>query len=334
MRLNGVVDAMRSRLILAVTAVPLLLASCGDDTATIGTDPPPPPVTEPSTPTPNDPATPTSAPTTNPVGPLAEVAALLADAEGRWAAAGQTTYSMELRTVCFCPDHVTRVDVVDGAVVSARNAGDGVDDPNVEPAARTVEDLFDELRRAIDDGADQIVVTFDESTGRPVSYWVDVDEGTADEEYGVDVTEFTSTTSMAGTDWFVTALPCGHGFAATSADQSLILDIRWTNVLSLADAPISIDAEVPDRDWMGEIRVGSDLAANWCDDVIEEGEPTPRTDERWDVTAGRLVAASDPADPGVVSGTITGLEVTTDDGTVLSLGNIELENLAWGVYAG
>lgn len=128
--------------------------------------------------------------------------------------------------------------------------------------------------------------------------------------------------------------PCGLGFQTASADQ------RYALLLWPADAstpPPGGSVELPSPDWNAELQVGEDLMANWCDDVLEPGEPTPHVTATWPVTAGTLTFAPPPS-PGcggdAVTARITGLEITAPDGETIALPDRFITNDAYGCVAG
>ena len=86
--------------------------------------------------------------------------------------------------------------------------------------------------------------------------------------------------------------------------------------------------------WSAEIRIGADLFANWCDDVIEVGEPEPRVDETWPITAGTARILDADAATTTATLELTGLVATAPDGAQYQLGDITIENPAWGMFAG
>ena len=109
----------------------------------------------------------------------------LADARGRWDAAGIRRYVVTYQEVCFCPQTVVSVTVEDGVIQDSEATGDWAD----QVQALRVEDMFDTIERAIDDGVFSISVSYDPETGHPVDYFIDVEEMMADEEFGVSVTD-------------------------------------------------------------------------------------------------------------------------------------------------
>lgn len=107
---------------------------------------------------------------------------------------------------------------------------------------------------------------------------------------------------------------CGFGFYLGSDDQTAGLFI------TLSDFDVGQSGDIPESStltsdiWRAELQFGADLFANWCDDVIEPGEPEPEVEERWEVSGG--------------------LETEAPSGERLALGDIEVENGFWGCFAG
>lgn len=119
----------------------------------------------------------------------AAVRAELDAAEARWAAAGIRSYTIVEQPRCFCLATVHTVTVTDGTVTSVVSETEGgAAGPTLGPW--TVEELFAAIRASIDEGAVEVRVTYDASTGVPLDVWVDRERMMADEEWGVGVTSF------------------------------------------------------------------------------------------------------------------------------------------------
>lgn len=119
----------------------------------------------------------------------ATVRAELDAAEARWAAAGIRSYTIVEQPRCFCLATVHTVTVTDGTVTSVVSETEGgATGPTLGPW--TVEELFAAIRTSIDEGAVEVRVTYDASTGVPLDVWVDRERMMADEEWGVGVTSF------------------------------------------------------------------------------------------------------------------------------------------------
>lgn len=108
-----------------------------------------------------------------------------------------STYAYDYQNVCFCgPDtrENVRITVRDGARVSVTSVDDGAPIPTARwPGFLTVDEIFDDIARALDTGAAAVRVTFDPTLGYPRDVYIDVDERIADEERGYAVRELTAT---------------------------------------------------------------------------------------------------------------------------------------------
>ncbi len=112
----------------------------------------------------------------------------LAEARQIWAQTGVDTYTVSYAFNCFCPAIDVDVTVADGQITAATKTTDGVAEATDE--GYTVEDMFDEIENALDAGAHSVEATYDSATGRPVSFFIDEDDGLADEEFGISESEF------------------------------------------------------------------------------------------------------------------------------------------------
>ncbi len=197
-----------------------------------------------------------------------------------------------------------------------------------------METVFDEVQAAIDSGPDSLTVEYDEDTGAVRSYFVDPDERMADEEHGLEVQV------RELVDGQVPGLPavdlaeltesygCGYGFQAGRPDQRVGLFLR-------RDTPAaSGTVTLPADGWTGEIRLGDDLFANWCDDVMEPDEPTPEVAEAWTLVEGTLEVTVPDSGQGRATLTATGLVAERPDGERVPLGDITIDNEYYGQFAG
>jgi hypothetical protein len=125
---------------------------------------------------------------------------------------------------------------------------------------------------------------------------------------------------------------CGFGFQVGNPDQTAGLFI--TSGAGFGEPPTvdTVDLATDDA-WTARIDLGADLFANWCDDVIEMGEPEPQVDETLEVVAGTLELSVDVS--GVVATAhATALVARDAAGVEYALGDITIENTAWGMFAG
>jgi hypothetical protein len=136
---------------------------------------------------------------------------------------------------------------------------------------------------------------------------------------------------------------CGFGFATSSADQTAGLSLFWTKGFDPSTPrPFGVDdtgsVALPSGGWDGEFWIGTDLFANWCDDVVEVDEPVPSIVERWTLVSG--VLTFDEPDGLVefatapVTATLSGVTIESAGGEQRELADINLTNPAWGFFAG
>jgi hypothetical protein len=115
----------------------------------------------------------------------------LESARQLWEEEGLQSYRTTEMHVCFCGEEVrgpvqirvsstgtTRTYVSDGRAVPA----------NFERFFPTVEELFDEIESALDEGADRVTAAYHPDTGAPLDVFIDWDERSADEEDGWTLT--------------------------------------------------------------------------------------------------------------------------------------------------
>ena len=145
-----------------------------------------------------------------------------------------------------------------------------------------------------------------------------------------------STTSGVGDiaeiDTLTETYGCGTGFWIGNPEQTTALRIAFR---SADGRPESVT--LPHPDWTAELVDGRNLYANWCDDVIEVGEPEPQRTRVLPVVSGRLEIVGEPPAPfegGLLSVRATDLVIDIGDGETRQLGDIEIENPSWGFFAG
>jgi predicted small secreted protein len=125
---------------------------------------------------------------------------------------------------------------------------------------------------------------------------------------------------------------CGTGFWIGNADQTTALRIAYQG-----EGPPPASVTLPDPAWDAEMVDGRDLYANWCDDVIEPGEPEPQEARVLPVVSGELeVLGVPPAQfqGGSLTVRATDLVIDIGDGKTHTLGDVEIENSSWGFFAG
>ncbi len=137
---------------------------------------------------------------------------------------------------------------------------------------------------------------------------------------------------IADIDSLTETYGCGTGFWVGNPDQTTALRIGYQG-----DGPPAAQVSLPNPAWTAELIDGRDLYANWCDDVIEPGEPEPQRVRVLPVVSGTLEIIGDPPQPfegGVLTVRATELVIDVGDGETHTLGDIEIENPSWGFFAG
>ncbi len=357
------INPVRS-LLLVLAALVSLAAACGSDASTVNSDAgvavsddesgdavdspdedSPTSVPEPEIvdPEPNEPSSTTddgsTPPTTEAPAPtiatndFPEVTADLIAARERWKASGITDYVMTWSPSCFCP-HSTFTDTINAGVL-VNHQSDG--ETFYETTGLTMEEIFSQIERALANSPAHVDAEFDLETGAVVSYWVDEDEMMADEEFGIIVESLDPvTTSQPGgpaslpdvelvEDW-----GCGFGFNKGSADQTLGLQMFFIGEWTESGPDLSSPVDISGEDWQAIVYVGKDLFADWCDDVVEEGELLPTIDAEYRVVAGTIVG---DVDGSTATATLTGAVVNVG-GEEIALPDLELRNADWGFFAG
>ena len=126
---------------------------------------------------------------------------------------------------------------------------------------------------------------------------------------------------------------CGHGFWIGNPDQTAALRFAY-----LEPDGRAVDAELPDPRWSAELLVGTDLYANWCDDVIEPDEPEPRVTARYEIVNGALHVLgeppSEPFTPGALTLEAVAIAAQIGPDEVVPLGDVTIENHSYGLFAG
>lgn len=111
----------------------------------------------------------------------------------KWEAAGLTDYEYAYQRTCFCPPELTRavrLEVREGEVV----AGNFLDTEEAVPDTAltrypVIEDLFQEVRQALEGGADSVFVAYHPELGYPTEAYIDFARMAIDEEQGFTATD-------------------------------------------------------------------------------------------------------------------------------------------------
>ncbi len=318
----------------------LALAACGDDgrldplsaptiapsttvvaTTSVPDDGEPPATSVPPTTDPDAAPPPTTVPpptTTLPAAfDRAAARAELAAARERWAASAPFAYRLRYAPVCFCPRQELEVLVLDQVRIASSTA---------EYPWGHVYDWFGEIELAIET-AYLVEVSYDER-GVPTSLWIDEDPMMADEEHGMELLELTPVDEVLA-ELFTDDYPCGEGFWAATPTQQAALLIP----LRTGDAEVTAGTDDLATVENAELRLGHDLMANWCDDVIEPGEPEPDVTASWAIVGGTITVEIDDA-AGTATAELRRVVARRSDGTEVLLGDATITNDAWAVYAG
>jgi hypothetical protein len=127
---------------------------------------------------------------------------------------------------------------------------------------------------------------------------------------------------------------CAYGFYSSNDDQTVGLFLEYGDFDGATSGSVSKSSPI-EQAWNGELRFGADLFANWCDDVMEPGEPTPVIDETWAVT-GRVDVVELPAagECGPATANLTDVVATSPEGEEMPLGDLNAHNEFWGCFAG
>ena len=127
---------------------------------------------------------------------------------------------------------------------------------------------------------------------------------------------------------------CGYGFYASNPDQTVGMFIEFSDFEAAATGDVPSMSQLEDETWRAELRFGTDLFANWCDDVLEPGEPTPQVGETWQLTGTIEIDQLPPTGQGVASATLTGVEAHGPANELIAFEDFEIENEFWGSFAG
>lgn len=128
---------------------------------------------------------------------------------------------------------------------------------------------------------------------------------------------------------------CGYGFYASNAGQTVGLFIDFSDFEAAGAGDVPSTSQLEDGTWRAELRFGTDLFANWCDDVFEPHEPTPEVGETWQLTGTiEIDEMPQPGQSGQASATLTGVEARGPDDELIAFDVLEIENEFWGTFAG
>jgi len=127
---------------------------------------------------------------------------------------------------------------------------------------------------------------------------------------------------------------CGFGFYAGNADQTVGLIITYADFEGAQSGNVPKTSQLTDEVWQAELQFGKDLFANWCDDVLEPGEPTPEVTETWRVSGKIEIVELPSSGQGAATALLSGMAARGPDGETLPLDDVEIVNEFWGTFAG
>lgn len=128
---------------------------------------------------------------------------------------------------------------------------------------------------------------------------------------------------------------CGYGFYASNVEQTVGLFIGFSDFEAAQSGDVPETSQLEDDTWQAELRFGTDLFANWCDDVLEPGEPTPEVGETWQLSGTIEIDELPPAGQGgPASATLTEVEARGPNNELIAFDVFEIENQFWGTFAG
>ena len=140
---------------------------------------------------PANPLEPSPVPTLGSPTPVGAIDAQALDAaRAAWDAAAIDDYRLDLGFLCMCavPPRVI-VEVVDGVPTATDGDGNPIDPDKLAFTPVTVDQLFDQARRVLDNGG-TVVATFDPTTGVPDRLDLDYAPMAIDDELTIVVNDF------------------------------------------------------------------------------------------------------------------------------------------------
>jgi hypothetical protein len=260
--------------------------------------------------------------------------ARLAAARARWEAAGIDSYAWSFTRICFCPPLTAEVQVEGGEAVSEDIDVDFGDAGELD--FTTMEELFDFIADEIRQ-SDEVTVDYDSDTGQVRSFDADRITRAVDDELGYQVQSLVPADQRRpdlGDVELTESFPCGHGFQASNTGQTVGLFLAMEQPSGRPARTI----ELPDPQWRAIVVRGEDLFANWCDDLIVSGEPTPERTATLPLIAG-TVTFDGPVPARNEFGAratvrLTGLVAREPDGSEVELQDAVVVNENWGGGAG
>lgn len=139
--------------------------------------------------------TPEAQPNPTPATDLDQVAERLERMREQWESQARPEYQFEFRWSCFCPPGYREwaVVVVEGGEVVSIAPAEADPEEDLPPASeyRTITGLYNLLKQAVQQGAHQIDLEFDQERALPTFADIDYDPLIVDEERGFEIRSFT-----------------------------------------------------------------------------------------------------------------------------------------------
>lgn len=128
---------------------------------------------------------------------------------------------------------------------------------------------------------------------------------------------------------------CGFGFYVGDASQNNGLFVVYEDMSGAMAGDVATTSDLTSGVWTARLDRGSDVFANWCDDVLEPDEPTPAVDETWEVSGSiEVLTLPEGGQCGPATARLTDLVAHNDEGETFDLGDIDVTNEFWGCFAG
>lgn len=127
---------------------------------------------------------------------------------------------------------------------------------------------------------------------------------------------------------------CGYGFYASNPEQTVGLFIEFSDFEAARNGDIPETSQLDEDTWNARLEFGTDLFANWCDDVLEPGEPTPEVGETWQLSGTIEIDELPASGQGRAAATLTGVEAYGPNNELIAFDVFQVENEFWGTFAG
>lgn len=134
---------------------------------------------------------------------------------------------------------------------------------------------------------------------------------------------------------FTEEFGCGFGFYVGDANQNNGLFVVYEDMSGAMAGDVATTSDLASGVWTARLDKGTDVFANWCDDVREPDEPTPVVAETWEVSGSiEVLTLPEGGQCGPATARLTDLVARNDEGETLALGGLEVTNEFWGCLAG